>query len=176
GPGAAVHPGVRRGDRSQRGACRRCARVAPSVPPGGTRTGVRRVTWLQQLGRHRLLLAGGGIGAILLAFDLWLASAVAPPHVALPDFYVYHLAARIGLAHGWASIYDPSLFQPAVTPVVGRYLPYLNPPLLAWLVAPLTVFPYHVAVAIWLALLGVCLGLTGWLAAPGGVLARLAPL
>src|SRR5207245_2763545 len=81
------------------------------------------------------------IGAILLAFDLWLASAVAPPHVALPDFYVYHLAARIGLAHGWAAIYDPSLFQPAVTPVVGRYLPYLNPPLLAWLVAPLPLLP-----------------------------------
>ena len=134
------------------------------------------MTRLQQLGRHRLLLAGGGIGAILLGFDLWLASAVAPPHVALPDFYVYHLAARIGLAHGWASIYDPSLFQPAVTPVVGRYLPYLNPPLLAWLVAPLTALPYAVAVAIWLGVLGGCLGLTCWLAAPGGLRARLAQL
>jgi len=116
------------------------------------------------------------IGAILLAFDLWLASAVAPPHVALPDFYVYHLAARIGLAHGWATIYDPSLFQPAVTPVVGRYLPYLNPPLLAWLVAPLTLLPYTLATAIWLGVLGGCLALTAWLAAPGSLPVKAAQL
>src|SRR5207253_2395759 len=125
---------------------------------------------------HRVLLAGGMIGAILLAFDLWLASAVAPPHVALPDFYVYHLAARIGLAHGWATIYDPSLFQPAVTPVVGRYLPYLNPPLLAWLVAPLTLLPYTLATAIWLGVLGGCLALTAWLAAPGSLPVKAAQL
>ena len=126
--------------------------------------------------RHRVLLTGGTVGAILLGFDLWLASAVTPPHVALPDFYVYHLAARTGLAHGWAAIYDPSRFQPAVTPVVGRYLPYLNPPLLAWLVAPLTVFPYAVAAAIWLGALGGCLVLTAWLTAPGSVPVKVAQL
>jgi len=134
------------------------------------------VTPRHRLQRHRFLIAGAGLGAVLLGFDLWLASAVAPPHVALPDFYVYHLAARIGLAHGWASIYDPSLFQPAVTPVVGRYLPYLNPPLLAWLVTPLTVVPYAVAAVLWLTLLAACLGVTCWLVAPGGVTVRLAQL
>lgn len=113
---------------------------------------------------------------ILLTFDVWLASAVAPPHVALPDFYVYHLAARIGLAHGWPAMYDPSLFQPAVTPVVGRYLPYINPPLVAWLVVPLTALTYTAAAAIWLGVLGGCLGLTCWLAAPGSVPAKAAQL
>lgn len=44
-------------------------------------------------------------------------------------------------------MYDPSVFGPAVTAVTGRYLPYLNPPMLAWLVVPLTWFPYQVAAA-----------------------------
>lgn len=130
----------------------------------------------ERVHHKRFLFAGSVIGLTLLVFDVGLASAVAPPHVALPDFYVYYLAARLGRAHGWAAMYDPSLFQPAITPVVGRYLPYLNPPLLAWLVAPLTLLPYGVAAVIWLSLLGGCLGFVWYLAAPGGWLARGAQL
>lgn len=119
-----------------------------------------------------LVLAAGG----LLAFDVWLSSSVSPPRVALPDFYVYYLAAQIGHGHSWAAMYDPSLFQPAVTPVVGRYLPYLNPPLLAWLVSPLTALPYAAAAVLWLFALGICFGFTWMVASVGSWPARTAQL
>ena len=73
--------------------------------------------------------------------------------VASPDFFVYYLAAQLGSAHGWTVIYDPSIFLPAERAVVGRPLPYLNPPELAWLVLPLSWLPYAIAAWIWKAIL-----------------------
>lgn len=110
-----------------------------------------------------LTLAGTGILAIL---DLeWLGTL--HYRVPLPDFYVYYLAAQIGWAHGWAAIYDPSLFLPTVTAAVGRPLPYLNPPELAWIVLPLSWLPYSLAALIWGVVLVSGLGLIWYFAAPG---------
>src|SRR5207249_4602679 len=80
--------------------------------------------------RSHLLLFAIAAAPILAFLDLqWLDTL--RYRVALPDFFVYYLAAQMGQAHGWAAMYDPSLFLPAVTSAVGRPLPYLNPPSLA---------------------------------------------
>lgn len=110
--------------------------------------------------------------AALFAVDLALSPTFAYP-VPQPDFYVYYLAAHLGRAHGWAAMYDPSLFQPAVTGVVGRYLPYLNPPLLAWLVTPLSWLPYSFAAWLWTVILAAALITTWLVAAPGSQPRRL---
>jgi len=87
--------------------------------------------------------------------------------VASPDFFVYYLAAQLGSAHGWTVIYDPSIFLPAERAVVGRPLPYLNPPELAWLVLPLSWLPYAIAAWIWKAILAAAFIVAWSLAAPG---------
>lgn len=117
------------------------------------------------LHRHQLMIALA-IGVVLLIFDvLWLSTL--HYRVPLADFFVYYLAAQTGVAHGWSAMYDPSTFLPTVTTDVGRPLPYLNPPQLAWLVVPLSWLPYGVAAAVWGLLLLTAMALTWHLAAPG---------
>jgi Glycosyltransferase family 87 len=100
------------------------------------------------------------------------------------DFHTYLAAAAVGLRQGWTHIYD----QPLVA-LVQRHLvpsqwtqPFLSPPTVAWLVAPLTVLPYWIAYNVWtvftfaalagaLAWSGMSTGITRWVA----VLAALAP-
>jgi hypothetical protein len=109
---------------------------------------------------------------VVLAFiDLQWSSTL---HYKLPqpDFYVYYLAAQIGRAHGWAAIYDPAIFLPPVTQAIGKPLPYLNPPELAWLVMPLSYLPYTLAGWIWSLLLAAAFGLIWALVAPDRKLIR----
>ena len=120
------------------------------------------MVWLRRRGVV-LALAGA---AILAVVDIaWLQTL--HYRVALPDFYVYYLAAQIGSAHGWATMYDPSVFLPIVTDAVGKPLPYLNPPELAWIVQPLSWLPYALAAGLWAVLLLSALASTWYLAAPG---------
>ena len=105
------------------------------------------------------------IAGILLIFDLlWLGTL--HYRVPLADFFVYYLAAQTGVSHGWPSMYDPATFLPTVTIDVGRPLPYLNPPQLAWLVVPLSWLSYGVAATVWGLLLVTAMGLAWYLAAP----------
>lgn len=104
--------------------------------------------------------------AAVLLVDLKL-SPIFAYRVPQPDFYVYYLAAQLGRSRGWAAMYDPWVFHPAVTTVVGRYLPYLNPPLLAWLVSPLTWLPYRIAAWLWTTVLAGSLAAAWFIAAPG---------
>jgi len=120
---------------------------------------------MRSIGRFLPVAALFGSAALLLV-DL----AVSPMfsyRLPQPDFYVYYLAARIGRAHGWGLMYDPSVFRPAITAAVGRYLPYLNPPLLAWIVTPLSWLPYRLAAWLWTGVLGAALVATWFIAAPG---------
>jgi hypothetical protein len=125
-----------------------------------------------RLRREHGITAALGISVVLALVDLQWSYTL---HYKLPqpDFYVYYLAAQLGRMHGWAAIYDPALFLPPVTSAVGKPLPYLNPPELAWLVTPLSYLPYSVAGWIWTGLLAAALGLTWYLAAPGRRLVRL---
>src|SRR5438132_9474727 len=92
--------------------------------------------------------------------------------LAQPDFYVYYLAAQLGRVWGWGAIYDPALFLPPVTAAIGKPLPYLNPPELAWLVTPLSFLPYAVAAWIWTGVLAAAFMVIWYLAAPGRGLSR----
>jgi hypothetical protein len=60
-----------------------------------------------------------------------------------------------------------------VTAAVGKPLPYLNPPELAWLVTPLSFLPYPLAAWIWTGVLVAAFGLVWYLAAPGRGMVRL---
>jgi hypothetical protein len=125
-----------------------------------------------RLRREHGLTAAIGFSVVLAIIDLqW--SFTLHYRLAQPDFYVYYLAAQLGRAHGWAAIYDPALFLPAVTAAVGKPLPYLNPPELAWLVTPLSFLPYPLAAWIWTGVLVAAFGLVWYLAAPGRGMVRL---
>lgn len=134
--------------------------------------------------RNILLAAlGGSLGAIAV-YDInyWIGAFRSAPLA--QDTSLYYVAAQIGLRQGWSRIYDPSLqanFLVALQPGFAQdFFLFGNPPVMAWLMAPLTllspVAAYLVVVGIsFAALLGI-----GLLAAPwrGRVLliAILAPL
>lgn len=72
-----------------------------------------------------------------------------------PDFRIFYVAAEAGLRYGWARIYDlPTLRAlsssfPAGQDYINPALPFINPPVFAWLIAPLTTLPLPVAYAVW---------------------------
>src|SRR2546426_10550891 len=122
--------------------------------------------------REHGITAALGVSVVLGIIDLqW--SYTLHYKLAQPDFYVYSLAAQLGRARGWAAIYDPAVFLPPVTAAVGKPLPYLNPPELAWLVTPLSFLPYPLAAWIWTAFLVAAFVFVWYLAAPGRRMVRL---
>lgn len=124
-----------------------------------------------RLRREHAITAALGVSVVLAIIDLqW--SYTLHYKLAQPDFYVYYLAAQLGRAHGWAAIYDPSVFLPPVTAAVGKPLPYLNPPELAWLVTPLSFLPYRIAAWIWIGLLAAAFAAVWYLVSPGRGMVR----
>lgn len=96
-----------------------------------------------------------------------------------PDFRIYYVAAEAGLRYGWASIYDLSILRalsssfPAGQTEITPALPFINPPVFAWLIAPLTSLPLPVAYAVWCAISLAAL-VWGWhIAAPYSGLRKL---
>jgi hypothetical protein len=113
---------------------------------------------------------------ILIGFNLLDEVQFLTHHPRHTDFFLYYLAALIGRNQGWGQAYNPDVFLPAVLAQSGRILPYLNPPPLTWLVVPLSVLPYGVALGAWSALLVGSLLVAWRLSAPGSGLARFAHL
>ena len=72
-----------------------------------------------------------------------------------PDFRIFYVAAEAGLRFGWASIYDLTTLRalsssfPAGQDYINPALPFINPPVFAWLIAPLTALPLPVAYGVW---------------------------
>jgi len=72
-----------------------------------------------------------------------------------PDFRIFYVAAEAGLRYGWASIYDLTTLRalsssfPAGQNYINPALPFINPPVFAWLIAPLTALPLPVAYVVW---------------------------
>jgi len=124
-----------------------------------------------RLRRGHGIAAAIGISAVLGFFDLQWSSTL-HYRLAQPDFYVYYLGAQLGRARGWAAVYDPAVFLPPVTAAIGKPLPYLNPPELAWLVTPLSLLPYAVAGWIWVGVLLAAFAVVWYLAAPRRPLIR----
>lgn len=123
-------------------------------------------------GRNLGVAAGGATAVLFAAFDVyqWIA-AYAANHFH-NDFTFYFAAARIGLSHGWSSIYDLNLQQAELTAMgsgitVAELARYISPPPVAWLATPFTALPYPIAYWSWSALLVAAL-IVCWLwAAPG---------
>ena len=63
----------------------------------------------------------------------------------------WRAASLVGLQTGWSYIYDQTLVTIAQVEMPTRVWsqPYLSPPPVAWMVAPLTPLPYPIAFGIW---------------------------
>lgn len=93
------------------------------------------------------------------------------------DLTLTYLAARIGLEHGWNHIYSLVLqhdlftqLRPGASFTDGER--FISPPVLAWLLVPLTIIEPRGAVYVWLAASLVALSAAWWIAAPGRGLVR----
>jgi hypothetical protein len=123
--------------------------------------------------RRNLALAAGAVAAILFAaFDLYQWVQAYASDNFHNDLTFYYAAAKIGLDHGWQSIYDLRLQQEALDALnsqirIAELARYISPPPVAWLAVPLTVLPFQIAYFVWSALLLGALGWTWYLAAPG---------
>ena len=99
-----------------------------------------------------------------------------------PDFRIFYVAAEAGLRYGWASIYDLQTLRalsssfPAGQNYINPALPFINPPVFAWLIAPLTALPLPVAYALWSAVSIAALVWAWHIAAPYSGLRKIALL
>jgi hypothetical protein len=88
------------------------------------------------------------------------------------DVRMTYVAAEAGLRYGWSTIYDENTLRslsagfPTPDNVIDPVLTYLNPPLLAWLFSPLTVFSEPVAYVVWTLVCLAALVCAWWIAAP----------
>jgi hypothetical protein len=89
------------------------------------------------------------------------------------DFSDFYFAARTGLSHGWAEMYNTSVSMPALFAATGNWFPYQHSPVLAWLLVPLSLLPYALALTIWNGFLFGCYLFCWRLLAPGSMGRRL---
>src|SRR5437588_3615465 len=80
------------------------------------------------------------------------------------DFFYDIAAARIGLAHGWAAVYDRQLYGQVSH--FGRPVSFGNLPVIAWLAAPLVGVSFRTALLIWMTPLVALLLAAWWVASP----------
>ena len=114
----------------------------------------------------------GGLTALVLLAGYWIFAAVLilPHSGVFSDFRVYYSAAWVGTRYGWSHIYDARLA--ALAPVPGLF-PFANPPLVAWLAAPLAAFPYSFGQPIWTFLIGLLTVAAAWTVSQGGTRSRI---
>jgi hypothetical protein len=128
---------------------------------------------MRSSGRWRNLgvAAAAPAAALFAIFDLYQWSLAYLGDRFHNDFTFYVAAARIGLEHGWPSIYDLTLQQAQLDAMgsritIAELARYISPPPVAWLAVPFTALPYEVAYWIWSALLVAALVGAWWFAAP----------
>ncbi len=130
--------------------------------------------------RQRLWPAVGLLaGLILIVWDVLEAAATFFSQYAVRnDFRLAYAAATVGVRQGYSHLYDLGAQQAAIESL-GRGFnpqPFISPPPLAWLVTPLLLLPFSVALAVWTILLLAALCWTWYLLAPPGGLVRAAHL
>ena len=130
--------------------------------------------------RPPLWLAAGAVAsgwAAVYSIGRWIAYFV--QHPIHEDVRLIYVAAEAGRRYGWSTIYDEGTLRtlsssfPADDRTIDSVLTYLHPPLLAWIFAPLTVFPEPVAYVLWTAISVAALVFAWHLAAPYHGLAKL---
>jgi hypothetical protein len=131
---------------------------------------------------RNLGVAGGAAAATLFAaWDIYKwVEAYASDHFH-NDFTFYLAAARIGMTHGWSSIWDLSIQQAELDAMgsgihIAELARFISPPPVAWLALPFIPLPYEVGYWVWSAVLLIALAWTWYLAAPGTGPARLVHL
>ena len=98
----------------------------------------------------RFLLWAVALGLLAIsAFNLTFVIRALGPAAQASDFRWWYGAAELGLQHGWSHLYDPAL----QAQYMSATYPFVNPPPLAWLVVPLTVFSEPTAYALFALLL-----------------------
>jgi hypothetical protein len=137
------------------------------------------------IGGNRVALALA-FGVVTLALILDVAIRNDPISV---DFHTYLAAAQVGLRDGWGNLYDQGLVavqQQAIAPQNAGWMPaqisqpFLSPPPVAFLTAPLAGLPLDLAYTIWavfifaafalaLAWAGVSRGWARWIAVIGAL-------
>jgi hypothetical protein len=120
---------------------------------------------------------------LVVAGALALRNLVGVLHFALQralegDFAVYYIFARVGIDHGWRSLYDAGAMRQEWLSLGSAFLyPALYPPTLAWFVAPFAALPFAAGYALWNVLLIASLLVTWWLTVPASTwLARIGHL
>jgi len=127
-----------------------------------------------------------GRGLVVAAFAvvvwaLYLDVAIRHDPISV-DFHTYLAAAQVGLQQGWSHIYDQGLVtiqQDRLAPG-ERLQPFISPPTVAFVVAPLAQLPFQTAYVIWavltfaafavaMALSGISRGLSRWVAVVGAL-------
>ena len=128
--------------------------------------------------RNLGVAAAAPAAALFAIFDLYQWSLAYLGDRFHNDFTFYVAAARIGLEHGWPSIYNLTLQQAQLDAMGSRITiaalaRYISPPPVAWLALPFTALPYEVAYWIWSTLLVVAMVGVWWFAAPSHGRSRL---
>jgi alpha-1,2-mannosyltransferase len=90
------------------------------------------------------------------------------------DFHTYYAATKIALDQGWAHLYDQGVIAQEQKELVPHLWsqPFLSPPMVAWLTAPLSPLPYKVAYFVWAASMFLALALALAWAGSGSGLGR----
>lgn len=124
-------------------------------------------------------MVGLVVGVILIGWDLWAAATTFLSQYAVRnDFRLAYAAAKVGFTSGYSHLYDLAAQKAAIESLGAGFnpQPFISPPPLAWLVTPLLVFPFQVALVLWTGLLLAALGWTWYLLAPIGRLVKTAHL
>jgi hypothetical protein len=135
--------------------------------------------WRAPMRKPPLWLAAAAVASAWMAVysvGRWILQfATGPVH---EDIRLTYVAAEAGIQYGWSTIYEQSVLRElsASFPGDARYIDsvmtYVNPPLLAWLFAPLTVFSEPIAYAVWTVISLAALIFAWHIAAPYAGLAK----
>jgi Glycosyltransferase family 87 len=97
-------------------------------------------------------VASGWAAAYTIVYWILAYKLQSPIHY---DFRIIYVGAEAGVQHGWSAIYDSPTLRalsrsfPIDAQLIDSGHTYDFPPLVAWLVAPLTVFSEPVAYLLW---------------------------
>ncbi len=148
-------------------------------PPGLLALALGTACLVPWPGRTRRVWGIAGFLLLLLAVPTNLAlGGQLDGHLMLRgDFQTYIVGAEVGVRHGWSQLFDVGLQRAEWARSAGagvRFLPFLNTPPQAWLVAPLTALPYTWAYAAWVTLMVTATAAVVYLVAPATARARIA--